>query len=363
MSNVREFQSTQSARTEQASAWITRLDKGLTADEELELGAWLSMSRENHCEFMEIAKLWDSMDGLSRLAAIFPEPAEQPAPQSSARPGRSVVSGWKIAASLMIALGAGGLWLTVDRAPTPSQVATVAPSPDAAKTYATAIGEQASFELSDGTRLVLNTNSEVEVAFTDKNRLLRLERGEIHVTVAHDPSRKLSVMVGNKIVQAIGTEFNVEITSDQSVELVVTDGVVVIGVLDAPTDGLQQDQPILLVDAGTMVAAGQQVIIDPLTARFEDVETEAIESEEIAVKLSWREGNLIFRGESLEEAMSEVGRYTAVEFVFLDEASKKKRLTGFFKAGDVDGLLVALRKNFSISYEWVGEDKILLSAQ
>ena len=356
MSNVREFQSVQSARTEEAGAWITKLDKGLTPEDEQALGAWLSMSRENHREFLEIAKMWDSMDGLSRLAEIFPEPEEQS--------GRFEVSqNWKIAASLLLAVGAVATWFGIGDSPeTEISSSEIVADIDPNK-YETAIGEQSVFTLSDGTRLVVNTNSKVLVNFNDKNRLLTLVRGEIHVTVAHDPSRPLSVIVGNKVVQAVGTEFNVEITSDQNVELVVTEGVVMIGVLDAPIDDLPQNEPVLLQPSSTLVAAGQEVVVESNTSGHKVVEATEIKSEEIAVRLSWREGNLIFRGESLEDAVSEVGRYTEVEFVFLDEESKKKRLIGFFKAGDVEGLLAALRRNFNISYEWVGEDKILLSGE
>ncbi len=356
MSNVREFQSVQSTRTEQAGVWITKLDRGLTPEDEQALGKWLSMSAENRQEFLEIAKMWDSMDGLSRLADIFPEPADQA--------GRGASSGnWKIAASVLLAVGAVAMWFSASELPEAATPSIVAEVDSNQNEYETAIGEQSVFTLSDGTRLALNTNSEVLVNFGSKNRLLTLIRGEIHVNVAHDPSRPLSVVVGDKVIQAVGTEFNVEITSEQNVELVVTEGVVTIGVFDAPIGDSPQGKPVLLQPSSTLVAAGQEVVIDSSASGQELIEATEIKSEEIAVKLSWREGNLIFRGESLEEAMSEVGRYTEVEFVFLDEESKKERLTGFFKAGDVDGLLAALRRSFNISYEWVGEDKILLSGQ
>ena len=86
-----------------------------------------------------------------------------------------------------------------------------------------------------------------------------------------------------------------------------------------------------------------------------------ISPEEIAVKLSWREGNLIFRGESLAEAVDEIGRYTSVEFVILDENLKKLRISGLFKSGDVEGLLVTLRKNFNISHTRQGKETVILS--
>ncbi len=351
MSNISEFPQN-NASYDQASDWIAKFDKGLSAKEEHDLKIWLSKSDENYSVFMEMAKLWDQMDSLSKLADICPDAAK--APSNFQR------YSWPIAASIFLAI-ALTTWSLVGsnvRESPPPTVTMVAQS-----VYETAIGEQSTFRLMDGTRIVLNTNSRVSVNYTTNNRLLYLERGEMHVSVAHDLSRPLSVMVGGRIVQAVGTEFNVEITGEQSIELVVTEGVVMVGILEGPIDETASLEPLVLTPSSTLVAAGEELVIESQDAPLESVEAEAIDSDEIAVKLSWREGNLIFRGESLEEAVSEVGRYTEVQFVFMDEESKKVRVAGLFKAGDVDGLLTALRENFNISYEWVGDDKIVLSGQ
>ena len=79
------------------------------------------------------------------------------------------------------------------------------------------------------------------------------------------------------------------------------------------------------------------------------------------MKLSWREGRVVFRGESLEAALAEIERYTTVQFVFLDEDLKSRSVTGRFRAGDVDGLLVALRTNFNITHERSDDGRVLLS--
>ena len=55
--------------------------------------------------------------------------------------------------------------------------------------------------------------------------------------------------------------------------------------------------------------------------------------------------------------------YTSVEFVFLDEEAKRIRVAGLFRAGDVKELLIALRENFNITYERVGNYRILLSSR
>lgn len=352
MSNVTKFPQRSDRRTEVASGWIAAIERGLTEGEEKELGLWLAENRQNYESFMELAALWDRMDVLHRLADIFPEPDKRKA----ARNTRVALA---VAASVVAALTLFAvLQMPETRAPETGNEA-VALQPSA---YETVIGEQRTFKLPDGTQLVLNTNSLVQVDYSPTNRILRFERGEIHVSVAHDPERPLSVVIGNTIVQAVGTEFNIEITQDQSIELMVTDGVVMVGVIDSSATEGSSDSPILLTQGSKVVGAGEKAVISGDEPSTEAIEPQRVQSNEIAVELSWREGNLIFQGESLEEAVYEVGRYTAVEFVILDEEAKKVRVAGMFKAGDVEGLLSALRNHFNITYEWDGTDKILLSA-
>ena len=81
---------------------------------------------------------------------------------------------------------------------------------------------------------------------------------------------------------------------------------------------------------------------------------------EIQIKLSWQKGNLIFRGEPLANVVKEVERYTGVEFVLLDENLKEEHVSGFFKAGDVEGMLAVLKENFSIEFQRESEDRVLL---
>ena len=203
---------------------------------------------------------------------------------------------------------------------------------------------------------MLNTNSLIEVNYTDKYRLLTLTRGEMHVQVAQDKGRPFSVVVGDNIVQAVGTAFSLEITSDQQIELIVTEGKVLVGVHQSH-GGTTEVMPAVLAPFSVTVAAGEQ-----LTLGLPDEEITEVSPEEIEVKLSWRRGNLIFQGDSLEEAVAEIGRYTTVEFVILDDDLRKVRIAGLFKAGDVDGLLATLRENFNISYQRTGDGKIVLTS-
>ncbi|ETN91606.1 fec operon regulator FecR [Gammaproteobacteria bacterium MOLA455] len=356
MNNIRPLPDNQKLYDE-ASQWIVKMDKGLSADEQIALREWLHADQQCHDIFMEMTRLWDKMDAMSRLSDLFAKPGQVNKPIHaklfSTKLFNTKLSNTKtlwqnyraIAASLVLASLIGlSLILGIFNADTGNQL------------YQTAIGEQSTATLADGTQITLNTNTSVEVHYTDHARLLHLDSGELHVSVAKDPTRPLSVIVGDQIVQAIGTEFNIEITDKQKIELVVTEGKVKVGVQSAAEKSHSNEQPLTLPFNALAVSAGEEVMLGDSSQKVTEVSPE-----DIAVRLSWRNGNLIFRGESLEEAVKEINRYTSVEFVFMSEDLKKMRVAGLFKAGDVEGLLATLRENFDIVSQRDGDGKVLLS--
>ena len=348
MTNIHSIPSHQKLYDE-ASQWIVKMDKGLSADEQTALREWLQADQQGYQILMEMTQLWDKMDAMSRLSDLFeqPQPAK-PFWQSDSWKSDSWTSYGPIAASVVLATVIG-VWAIIGGGLF---------SPNNA-IYQTAIGEQSTVMLPDGTQIILNTNTSVEVDYSNQARLLQLNSGELHIKVAKDPSRPLSVMAAGQVVQAIGTEFNIEITDKQKIELVVTEGKVKVGVQQAPDKTATDNQSATPTNQALTLAAGEQIMLgDPQPGEVTEVS-----AEEIAVKLSWRSGNLIFRGEFLEEAVKEIGRYTSVEFVFMNEDLKKMRVAGLFKAGDVEGLLATLRENFDIVSQRDEDGKVRLGVK
>lgn len=346
MSNVVTI-SRDDERLEAANRWIVMVDEGLSDDDRQALEAWLAEDPKNLSELLEAARVWDGTENLSRLADLFP----QAAARRRYRPGLIPTA---VAAGLIAATVSALFWLTdIFPREAESQPPHMAQN---ARAYETEVGEQSTALLSDGTVMVLNTNTRVAVTYTANARVLRLERGEIHIEVAEDPARPLSVMAGDRIVQARGTAFSVEITHDHKVEVVVTEGKVVVGIREADqAQGVAP--PVITQSSSNTVKAGEELLLGAPEEAITPVSAEDIE-----VKLSWREGSLIFRGEPLEEALTEVERYTTVEFVFLDEALKHRSVSGRYRAGDVEALLTVLRINFNITYEYSDDGRVLLSS-
>ena len=344
-------------RTLEASAWIAKMDKGLSEADADQLLAWMRAAPKNQAELLEMARMWDKMDALARLSEVFPHVSQ--ASPSIARRKRRLVA---IAASFAVVLTA--LVMTDldryfdERAADPSLTSDVA-------AYETAIGGVSTIKLSDGSLITLNTDSRAVVSYNERQRVMRLERGEMHVDVAHDPTRPLSVVAGGHIVQAVGTAFSVKIDASQRVEVLVADGRVQVGVhapdtVDAPdtAEWGQRESSSDADDQSFFVAQGERVVLNA-----DSKTVEAMEPEEIEVHLSWRNGNLIFRGEPLAVAVAEVSRYTPVEFVIEDENLQQVRVAGLFKAGDVAGFLSSIQANFDIVYERADDQTIVLSAE
>lgn len=342
MSNVIELP-VQEQRYDQASEWIARLDRQLSEEEDQALQTWLERHPDNQYVLLEMAALWDKMDSLQRLSSLFPKP------QSGAQQQTHRFYTWASAAAIVLLVM--GLWLTgILNIPVTDNA-----NPDFV--YQTDIGEQSTVTLQDGTQMVLNTNTEVLVNYTPNARLLTLQRGEVYVQVAKDPNRPLSVIAGNNFVQAIGTAFNVEINSEQAIELVVVEGTVKVGVHRAANKKAMAKSPEAVSDNSRMLVAGESLL---MAQSPQPVKT--VSADDIEVKLSWRRGNLIFRGESLQEAVQEIERYTSVEFVLKDENLKNIRVAGLFRAGDVDGLLATLKENFNIAYQYTNDQKVELNS-
>ena len=335
----------------EASEWIAKMDKGLSDADAETLLAWMRADPRNEAELLKLARMWDKMDSLARLSEVFPHASETVTP-----PARQWGRRLAMAASFVVVVTGFVIAVVITNEASDETLPELASDTTA---YETAVGGISTIELVDGSVITLNTDSRAIVSFGRQQRIVQLERGELHIDVAHDPERPLSIVAAERIIQAVGTSFSVRIDESQQVEVLVSDGRVRVGVREPGTaDTDQRGRLGELANRSFLVAQAERVV---LNSGKESVE--ALEPEEIEVHLSWRNGNLIFRGESLETAVAEVGRYAPVEFVIKDEDLQQVRVAGLFKVGDVSGFLSSLEANFDIVYERADDETILLSAE
>jgi len=332
------FPNLREARRE-ASLWVVRVDRGLTAEERATLRSW-AMTPLHKRALREMAGLWHDMSVLNALAEIFP--LESPA-RAPAVPGyRLRTLAGALAATVVIAVAVG---LYVRKQPAPSAIAAAyAPTP--VQMLETPIGASRTIALRDGSAVVLNTDTQLAVVFERGQRDLRLERGEAHFRVAHDDRVPFRVFAGGRLVQAVGTAFTVRLRTGGDVDVMVTDGTVRV-----------EAQPGAAKVTPQLVSAQQLLHLDG-TGKGS---VQSLAPVEVDIRLAWQRGMLIFQGEPLSEVLAEFDRYTTESFVLADPALGSQRVGGYFRAGDVDALLVALRENFQIVSSLDARGRIVLN--
>lgn len=327
---------------EEASEWVARLDRGLTADEQAQLRAWRQASPANARALKQLSQLWGGMGVMKALATMFPEPVQAQAPARDGTPGPARRT-TAIAAGLVLAVALAGSasWYLLR-----SGESTAAGARAAATTYETAVGEQRTIPLQDGSSLAINTASLVEVqSFDQSGRELRLVRGEALFTVAHDATRPFRVRVGERTVEAVGTAFDIRLHTDGAMDVLVTDGRVrLLPAAGTSTSELQRGQSIRIdSDGSTRIAA--------------------LDEQALATRLAWRQGMIVFEGQPLAAALEEFSRYTPVRLVVADEATGQRPVGGTIPAGDVTSLLEALRISLGLTSVRAADGSIRIGPQ
>lgn len=351
MSNIHQFSSKELIQS-QASRWISAMDRGLSDHEKEQFSHWVKQSKAHQDAVFDLAKLWDELSVLNELSALFPN--KQVPAKNTVMP--STIAASFIAVILMATFMYAGINFYPD---------TVEEQAKYSKIYRTKVGEQATYVLPDSTIVQLNTNSLLEVAYTQGRRQLILSRGEGRFNVAKDASRPFSVMAGDKSFTALGTIFNVQRNAASDLELVVTEGKVMI---TDPTVEVSAEDFIKLQAASNDTARVKEfnanIVISGEKALIKESITKPIKQlslDDVQQDLAWQQGMLIFNGESLSEALQEVSRYTATRFELTDPALASLKVAGVFKAGDIIGLLDSLQVNLAIKHQRLGEHIVRLT--
>lgn len=368
---------------EEASRWIVKFegDEEPTEKDILAFNAWLKQSPVHKQVLLEIAHNWNQMDILAGLMIPLGQ---------SVKPERRKFELWSLTPLLVVASMIR--WLTKSlhvfsrpwvAMPALALVVTMGLSygilnnsldaPD--NFYVTAVGQHSTHTLEDGSVLWLNSNSRVEVLYTQNKRLINLIEGEAHFKVEPDPARPFEVYAGNRMVKAVGTAFSVYRLKDK-IEVMVTEGKVDLAVVEStlvisPGDGSQATTINLEIQASNEASrtqvlasleAGQSIAI-PVTSAQLDTPVMDHGPGELARKLSWLEGKLVFAGESLEEVVAEVSRHTPIVIEVTDPKLKKLRIGGQFQAGETDALFDVLESGFGIKINRLSEGHVQLNAK
>lgn len=312
--------------TSTASAWLVRIETGtMTADERRLFAEWLSADPAHPAAYREAERFWHALNNLSaddirQFDRFLPQEPTSIAPSPFLRWRRLTA----LAASvfLVIAMGAwaASAWLPVGD-------------------YRTAVGEQRTVALADGSTVQLNTDTALSITMTDGARRLILHRGEAFFTVAPDSSRPFEVTADHAVIRALGTAFNVRTDHDLTTVTVAEHGVKVMLDSDVSVD----------VHAGERIRYRQNRWLGP------------VEQTNMTRTLAWQRQRLVFDNDPLPVVLAELARYRSGRLVFLrDHSLNELSVSGSFDTDRLDRFLPALEESLPVRIVTIADRVYLL---
>ena len=287
-----------------AAQWYARLQSGVATDtDRAAWNEWLLADPVHTQAWQRMAAVGEQM---SRVPGALASPALRGADSSRRQVLRSVV----------VLASAGSLGWLGWRSET---------SQNLFADFRTAVGERREFRLADGSSLLLNTDTSVNLRFDGHQRVLELLLGEMLVTTAVDPSqRPFKVVTRHGEVLALGTRFIVR-SGHRDGEVAVLEKAV-----EVTSSG---------VGPKVRLEAGQSLSFNPAslgTVRRNDASTGA-----------WQQGSIIAINRPLAELLADLSRYrTGV--LRCDPRIAHLKVSGAFPIDNTDLALAALESGFSL---------------
>ena len=295
-----------------AAQWINRAQSSQwTAQDQRQLDAWLGQDTAHRVAWLRLKSVWDRAD---RLAAV--RGVQSPRTRRWASPVR-----WSAAAAVaMLAVLLNMPWW------------------GPGTRYTTEVGGREVVALSDGSRVELNTHTELRAHVDPSLRHVWLDKGEAFFDVKPDPAHPFVIHAGDHKVVVLGTKFSVR-QERERLEVAVLEGKVRVEPMVAKPGrppvivrggGLLYSKP-----AGTLVAVNAQ--------------------DKVRRSLSWRHGTLEFDQTTLADVAAQFNRYNDKQLVLMDPETAHMRVGGSFDAAGVDAFARLLATGFNLRVETQGD--------
>lgn len=192
-------------------------------------------------------------------------------------------------------------------------------------------GQRACVTLPDGTRVWLNSHSRLEYSnsYGEKDRKVKLQ-GEAFFDVAKDSAREFVVDAGHLSVKVLGTTFNIKAYQEDDICVASLISGSIQTKIGEKSIQLQPDESIVYNKTN------------------QNLHVERGLSERA---MMWKNDELAFNGETLEEIAVILDRLYNVSFEFESEEIKSYRFTGVIKNNSLENVIELISLTSPISYK------------
>lgn len=302
-------------RLKQAAYWFaTLVDDEVNEQEKNDWRDWCQQCPEN-------AQAWRYIEQVSQRFQAFEQSNQQETAYSALNSAQQVTVSRRdslrlLSGLLLIGAGSGLGWYYT---PFGGKVQGMLAD------HHTGIGEVKPLTLADKSQLWLNTDSALNVHFSDRQRLLQLVRGEVLIDTAHEKKRPFIIQTAQGSLQALGTRFSVQQLADSS-RLSVFDGAVEITCRQSGHNSI--------------IRAGQQTAFDNIGLQQQEHASQAHQA--------WSQGLLLADRITLKDFILQVGRYHP-HVIQVSERVAHIPVMGTFPAHDLEKILLMLQESLQVN--------------
>lgn len=360
---------------DEAGEWFLRIkEKDMSLSERAMFLKWLAKDTDNALEYHRMELLWEAMSELSLAPSQnyqvktatqtkanhkYKLPANASAtPNSDATPNvvnktgsTPVKHAFAIAALFMLVIGLV-LFNRVNVSQQPAELLI----------FESAIGQNKTVSLKDGSTITLGGKSKITVRLSDSIRRITMHEGEALFSVSRDNSRPFVVEASGRLIKAIGTRFNIHMSA-YNVTVTVLEGIVEIaaGFSESRT-GNSAQQHKQTDDTGTFTGIARLHAMESLKY-YTSGQVGTISKTDPSTVTAWQKGKLVFANESLENVIADINRYSDRKIIIIDKASRKLRFSGTFFQGNLDEWLSGLEQTLSVRLiQGKGLDVIIIAS-
>ncbi len=303
----------------EAASWFVKIKSGEASDEDYEAHqAWLDSQEQNRREYEELSTLWSSLDDVE-------DPREETIALEATLSGnasmsrRSFIAGGAIAASAAAVIAMNGI------------------SGILAGGYTTSVGEQRHVTLADGSHVMLDADTSLELAFSGVERRIRLLHGRAFFDVAKDVNRPFVVEASEGSVRALGTRFTVHCWDDDV------------------TISVEESAVAVRAPNGEKADVRERQIVSYNSQRLTPVTLDIAGADE-----AWRNGKLLFEDQPLRQVIADLNRYRPGVIYITDSALFELRVSGIFDIKNLSNTLEAIGNSLPVKIKKLPFNVILL---
>lgn len=378
-----------SAAIEAAAAdWVTRVDAGLTKEEQQIFQDWLSADPRHADAFDHFTEAWSVFDRVQERGAasvILDRLAERARRSRKRRVGTGIAAGFALIAGLFYLQWSGAATTPAERKLAPML-----------QLNAPVAANERMRKLPDGSIAELNAGAVISVQYSKESRLVKLISGEAYFRVEKDTARPFYVEANGVVVRAVGTAFAVQVRPS-AVEVVVKEGSVDVGRGSAANNdqgksvrvGANQRvvfalllkpakrNPVAGATAGSAAVpapaseaaprveegAPPAIVPAPAPALAPAIAPEELSDEELRSRLAWRIPQIEFEGMPLSEAVAVMNRHNRLQLRIEGARLGRYRVGGTFRSDNPEGFVrMLVETEPDIVAESRGDSEIVLRA-